>query len=591
MIANASPSPRRDRPVILAVDNNRKALADLRDALHRRYGADYRIVAHPSGPVALADLEEIRARGEDVALLIADQWMPEMEGTAFLNAAHKIHPSAQRALLVTWGDQRAAPAILQGCSLGRLENYLRKPWSPPEIYLYPAIGEFLADWTRTHGPRMELVRVVGADPSPRAHEIHDLLGRNGVPHGFYLADSEEGRSLLQLSGAERARLPVLILLDGRALEDPTNAEIADALGATNLRDRSCDLAIVGGGPAGLAAAVYAASEGLATVVIEREAVGGQAGTSTLIRNYLGFPRGISGSELAQRAYEQAWLFEAKFAFAREAVRLEARGLERILTLSDGQEIAARAVLIATGAHYRRLGLPSLDRFAGAGVYYVSPGANDPLADVDVFVVGGGNSAGQATLHLARAPHRVTLVVRDDRLEEGMSDYLVRDILQRPNVEVRLRTEVVEGDGDESLRRITLRNLETGAQETVPATILYVLIGSDPYTDWLAGVVERDDHGFVLTGRNLPRRQGGRGRLPLPLETSLPGVFAAGDVRAASVKRVSAAVGEGAVVVRSVHEYLAAPVDMKGPGRRQRRDDREPRLPEPPVAAPTRVTPS
>jgi thioredoxin reductase (NADPH) len=590
MIADASPSPRPDRPVILAVDNDREALGQLHDALGRRYGADYRVVAHPAPDVALADLEEMRRRGETVALLIADQWMPGMQGTEFLNAAHELHPTAQRALLVTWGDQRAAPAILQGCSLGRLENYLRKPWSPAEIYLYPAVGEFLSAWTQTHGPRMELVRVVGDDPSPRAHELVNLLGRNGIPHGFHLASSEEGRRLLQAAGLQAPRLPVVVLLDGRALEDPSNADVADALGAADLGGGSCDLAVVGAGPAGLAAAVYAASEGLRTVVIEREAVGGQAGTSTLIRNYLGFPRGISGSELAQRAYEQAWLFEAKFAFAREVVRLEASGAEHVLTLSDGQELGARAVLIATGAHYRRLGIPSLDRFAGAGIYYVSPGANDPLADTDVYVVGGGNSAGQAAVHLARSPHRVTLVVRGDRLETGMSDYLVRDLRQRPNVTVRLHTDVVDGEGEESLQRLTLRDLATGDRETVPATIVYVLIGADPHTDWLAGVVARDDWGFVLTGRALPRRGALRNRLPLPLETSLPGVFAAGDVRAGSVKRVSASVGEGAIAVRSVHEYLqASPVAVSRFGRRRVRPSRRARRPVAPPSPPTPET--
>jgi thioredoxin reductase (NADPH) len=552
-----------DRPVILLVDDEPEALAALLDALARRYGADYEVVSHLSPQAALAALEHLRDDGRQVALIIADQWMPEMEGVQFLTTAHEIHPSAQRGLLVQWGDRTAAPTILSGCAFGRLDNYLHKPWSPPEIYLYPAIGEFLAEWTRAFGPRMELVRVVGTEPERRAHEVQELLRRSGIPYGFHLVNTQEGERLLRQAGVGSSRLPVVILLDGHALVDPSNAEISDALGASNFDERSCDLAIVGGGPSGLAAAVYAASEGLRTVVVEREAIGGQAGTSSLIRNYLGFPRGISGSELAQRAYEQAWLFETKFVFAREVVGLRAEGLDRVLTLSDGIELTTRAVLIATGASYRRLDIPSLDRFAGEGVFYVSPGEPKPLAGLEAFVAGGGNSAGQATLHLAKYASRVTLLVRGEQLEEGMSDYLVRDIRQRPNVEVRLQTELVAGEGESSLERIVLLDHATGARETLPATILYVLIGAEPHTEWLAGVVQRDAHGFILTGRHVPREPGvgPLDREALSLETSIPGVFACGDVREGSVKRVSSAVGEGAVAVRYIHEYLAEPVAL------------------------------
>src|SRR5215475_12676382 len=313
------------RPVILAVDDEPSELAALLDALARRYGADYRVTSQLSANAALRELARMREEGEPVALIIADQWMPEMNGIDLLSRAHEIQPSAQRALLVQWGDQTAAPTILRGCAFGQIENYLHKPWSPAEIHLYPLVGEFLTDWTRVHGPRMEIVRVVGADPSPRSHEIQSLLERNGIPHGFYLAESEEGRRILERAGADGKTLPVVTLLDDRVLIDPTNEELSDALGGSSLKDRECDVAVVGGGPAGLAAAVYAASEGLRTILIEREAVGGQAGTSALIRNYLGFPRGISGAELAQRAYQQAWLFGTKFVFAREVKKLEARG--------------------------------------------------------------------------------------------------------------------------------------------------------------------------------------------------------------------------------------------------------------------------
>lgn len=553
------------KPVIMAVDDDVASLAALRDALDRRYASDYRVMCEGSALAALAALERTRDAGDPVALLIADQWMPEMDGIDFLARAHEVHPRAQRALLVDWGDRTAAPTILHACAFGQLENYLHKPWSPAEVYLYPALGEFLSDWTRTEGPRMELVRLVGDDPSPRTHEIRSLLERSGIPHGFYRADSDDGRRLLRQTNAAGSRPPVVILLDGHALEDPTNEEISDALGATNLEERVCDLAILGAGPAGLAAAVYAASEGLRTTMVEREAVGGQAGTSSLIRNYLGFPRGITGSQLAQRAYEQAWLFGTQFVLARAASHLEPRGAERIVTLSDGTMLTARTVLISTGASYRRLDLPRLERFAGAGLYYVSPGEARPLVEgMDVFVVGGGNSAGQAVLHLSRYARVVTLVVRGESLE-AMSDYLVQDILQRPNVEVRLRTELVDGDGGAALERITLHDRARGTRETVPATIVYALIGAEPHTDWLGDVVQRDGHGFVLTGRDLAgSRQTTRAREPLPFETSVPGVFCVGDVRVGSVKRVASAVGEGAMVVPYIHEYLAAPVRLARP---------------------------
>jgi thioredoxin reductase (NADPH) len=547
------------RPAIVAVDDDATALAALTEALTRRYSADYRVVSCGSSRAAIDELARIQAAGESVALVIADQWMPEIKGIELLGRAHQMHPNALRALLVEWGDRSAAQTILQGCAFGQLENYLYKPWSPAEVHLYPAVGEFLADWTRAHGPSMELVRVIGSDPSPRAHDIRALLERSGVPHGFYVADSDSGRRLLEETGLDPTRLPIVLLLDGSVLVDPSNAEISDALGATNLEDRTCDLAIVGGGPAGLAAAVYGASEGLVTIVIEREAVGGQAGTSSLIRNYLGFPKGISGAELAQRAYEQAWLFGAKYVFAREASRLQARGKERILTLSNGIEIAARAVIIATGANYKRLKVPDIERFVGAGIFYSTFGDARLLTDRNVFVVGGGNAAGQAVVHLARSARTVTLLVRGDSLERGMSDYLVQQIRKSDNVRVRLRTEVIGAAGGRALEQITLLDHAREKKETAPAEVLFALIGAEPHTEWLSGTLERDPQGFILTGASV---DGGRegpsaGRPPTRLETSMPGVYAVGDVRWGSVKRVAAAVGEGAVAVQYVHEYLAS----------------------------------
>src|SRR5688572_19959641 len=386
------------------------------DALARRYGGDYAVVSHLSAAAAVEDLKRFKDEGEQVALVIADQWMPEMNGIELLDRAHEIHPGAQRALLVDWGDRTASSTILEGCAFGHLENYIYKPWAPPEIYLYPEVGEFLSDWTRTHGPRMELIRVIGEDPSPRSHEVQELLERNGIPFGFYAADSKQGSALLEKARLDSTRLPVVILLDGHALVEPSNAVIMDALGATTLEDTSCDLAIVGGGPAGLAAAVYAASEGLRTIVIEREAVGGQAGTTSLIRNYLGFPKGISGGELARRAYEQGWLFGAKYVFAREATALTAQGTRRSIHLSDGKRIDASAVIIATGASYIRLGIARLDRFNGAGLFYTAPGNAQVLHDKHAVVVGGGNSAGQAVVHLAKHAKSVVYLVRGDSLE-------------------------------------------------------------------------------------------------------------------------------------------------------------------------------
>lgn len=552
------------RPVILVVDSEPQAVTVLLDALVRRFGGDYQVVSHLSGTAAIEDLNRTKNEGGQVALVIAKLRLADMPGINVLGHAHEVHPAAQRALLVNWGDRSAAPTILQGCAFGQLDNYLHTPWSPPEVYLYPVVGEFLAEWTRRHGPRMELVRLVGEHPSARAHEIRELLERSGVPHGFYTAQSEQGRSLLKRSGLDDSRLPVVILLDGHAIVDPSNAEIFEALGASSVEERNCDVAIVGAGPAGLAAAVYSASEGLGTLVVEREAMGGQAGTSSLIRNYLGFPNGISGAELAQRAYQQAWLFGAKYVFAREVSGLRTRGSDRILSLSDGTEITARAVVVASGASYRHLDAPGIERYVGAGVYYTTSGGyTEWLKDKEVFVVGGGNSAGQAAVHVSKNARHVTLVVRSNSLKKHMSDYLVQEILRLPNVDVRLSTAVVDGEGEAALKRIVLLDRVRSVRETLPADLLFVLIGAQPHTDWLAEAVQRDSHGFILTGRETERASAvhTHGREPMRFETSVPGVFAVGDVRSGSVKRVASAVGEGAAAIQEVHEYLAAPVAL------------------------------
>jgi thioredoxin reductase (NADPH) len=542
-----------DRPAIVILDDEPVALSALLDAVTRRFGSDYRVVSHLTPGACLEALAAMKSASEEVALIVADQWMPGMNGNELLSRAHRIFPAAKRALLVGWGDRTASPTILQGCAFGELDNYLYKPWTPAEVHLYPLISEFLSEWTQAFRPGLELVKVVAPDPSPRAHELRELLARNGVPHGFYASGTVAATQLLAQSGAADRGDPAVILLDGTVLVDPTNAELMDAVGESP-DELDCDVAVVGAGPAGLAAAVYAASEGLRTIVVEREVVGGQAGSSVLIRNYLGFPRGISGAELTQRAYQQAWLFGAKYVFAREVTGLSRSGSSRVVSLSDGREITARAVLVATGARYRRLAAPGVESFVGSGVFYTTPPHPGLVSGLDVVVAGGGNSAGQAVVHLARYARRVLLLVRGDELEQHMSDYLVQVIRRTENIEVRLATEVAGVQGLDRLEALTIRDRARGVVEDVPATLLLVLIGTVPQSRWLASAVECDDLGFVVTGAEVTSAVE---RRPLRLETSMPGVFAAGDVRRGSVKRVASAVGEGAIAVQLIHEYLSA----------------------------------
>jgi thioredoxin reductase (NADPH) len=563
------------RPTILAVDDDAAELGALCEALRRRLDRDYRVVGHVSAGAALEELARLRQAGAPVALVIADQWMPELPGVELLGRAKEIEPEAKRALLVAWGDRSAGPTVLEGCAFGRLDNYILKPWAPPEAHLYPAVGDFLAEWTRAHGARMELVRVIADEWSRRAHELEERLQRNGIPYGLYAAHSENGRRLLAETGLPPERLPIVVLLDGRAIIDPSDEELSDALGVVGAfgstsaprREHACDLAVVGGGPAGLAAAVYGASEGLRTVVVEREVIGGQAGASSLIRNYLGFPRGITGAELAQRAYQQAWLFGTEFVLARAVSRLTADGDARLVHLADGSVLRARSVIVASGARYRRLELPSVERLVGAGIYYSTGSDTRLLKGHEVYVVGAGNSAGQAVVHLAKHARRVVLLVRGGSLGAQMADYLVRAIEHLHNVDVWLGADVVDAHGGAVLDSIVVRDRARGATRTVPAEMLFVLIGAEPHTEWLSGTVARDDHGFLLTDRDLQRAGAAwpLERPPLPFETSLPGVFAAGDVRSGSSKRLATAVGEGSAVVTNVHEHLAA----RRPGGRPR----------------------
>jgi thioredoxin reductase (NADPH) len=553
------------RPALVVVHGEPEVLAALNQALRSRFGADYQILAATTPQAALDTLGRLRQSGKQVALVLANQWLAGITGVELLGRAHALHPTAKRVLLITYGDAAGGTAGLQAMALGQLDLYLNVPWGPPELQLYPAISEALSQWARSTGSLgspPELVQIIGSRWSPRSHEFRDLLARNSISHGFYDADSEDGRRLLARAGVEAARSPVLLLFDGRVLADPPTDRLAQALGVqTQPALGRYDVAVVGAGPAGLAAATYAASEGLRTLLLEREAVGGQAGTTSLIRNYLGFPRGISGAELAARATEQAVVFGAELVYAQPATGLQPAGADRVLTLADGSQVASRTVVIATGVSYRRLPVPGLEALLGAGVFYGAAVTEaKAMAGQRVAVVGGANSAGQAAVHLARHAEHVTLLHRGDTLAEGMSAYLMQELQRANNVTVRLRTEVTEVHGAGRLETLTIRDRSTQATEPLAAAALFIMIGAEPHTDWLATTIVRDDRGFLVTGRDVLRD--GRpppgwplDRLPLLLETSLPGVFAAGDIRHGSVKRVASAVGEGATAIQLVHEYL------------------------------------
>jgi thioredoxin reductase (NADPH) len=546
------------RPVIVVVDDEPEMLQVLTDELGSRYGGHYRVVSASSAESALARLAELRAGRADVALVLADQWLPGLTGAELLARCREVHPMARRGLLIAWGDRTAAPPIREAAALGRMEFYLPKPATEPDEQFHRGVTESLDEWWRLRGHRFEAVTVIAGDRSPRAHEIRDMLTRNSVPFRFEASESAAGRAALARLGLPDARGVVLALFDGTVLADPSNADVAEALGVdVRPAEGLYDVVVVGAGPAGLAAAVYAASEGLRTSVLEREAFGGQAGTSSLIRNYLGFPRGVSGVELAFRAYEQAWLFGAHFVYGNPATSLVAETGSLALGLADGSRLRSRCVLVATGVSYRRLAVPELESLVGAGVFYGAATVEAPaMAGGAVFVVGGGNSAGQAALHLARFAAQVTILVRSSSLAASMSDYLVRDIDRAANVEVRTGVEVVGGGGDGGLQHLLLRDRRSaGALEAVPATALFVLIGAQPFTDWLPGTLARDAWGYIPTGPGAGASWP-LGRQPFPLETTMPGVFAVGDVRQGSIKRVASAVGEGSAAIRMVHDYLA-----------------------------------
>jgi thioredoxin reductase (NADPH) len=545
------------KPVLVVVDDDDTSLQALTRELESRYGVHYQVASCPSAEVALARLAELKAVGADVPLVLADQRMPGMGGTQLLARVRQFFPTARRGLLIPWGERATPAPFLEAAALGQLEFYLNRPvWSPDEQFHRVVTGS-LEEWWREHGRRSELVTVIGDDPSARGHEIRDLLARNNVPFGFYPSDSPEGQAALRRLGVSEPAGPVLSLYTGVVLVNPANAEVGEALGLyVRAAGQVYDVVIVGAGPAGLAAAVYAASEGLSTALLEREAFGGQAGTSSRIRNYLGFPDGVSGGELAQRAYEQAWVFGTHLVYGNAATSLAKDQDLLVVGLEDGSEARARAVVIATGVSYRRLGIPELEALAGAGVFY---GAGTiearAVAGKPAFVVGGGNSAGQAALHLSKYAQQVTILIRSRSLAASMSDYLIRQIEAVPNVDVRYRCEVAGGGGSGHLEQLLLRNRDSGQTEETPAAGLFILIGAQPFTGWLPATVRRDQWGFILTGPDTGQDWTLQ-RAPFLLETTTPGVFAVGDVRHGSMKRVASAVGDGSTAIRLIHDYLA-----------------------------------
>jgi thioredoxin reductase (NADPH) len=554
------------RPILLAVDDKAEDLERVERELGNRYGADYLVACETSAEAALTRLRDLKAGGKEVAVVLADQRMPEMEGIEFLSRAHELYALAKRLLLIDPMDGASFVSASRAMALGRIDYVEYKPGPPPNERFHEVVTGFLREWTRPYRSEVNaVVRIVGERWSPRSHETRDLLERYAVPHAFYPVDSEDGRDLLRSAGQTAERLPVWVLFDGRVLVDPSNEEAADALNTAEDRpereESAFDVVVVGGGPAGLAAAVYGASEGLSTLVLEGEAIGGQAGTSSMIRNYLGFAQGISGQELAYQASRQASLFGVRFRLMRSATGLAREGGRLVVALSDGTEVSVRSVVVATGASYRRLSVPELEALNGAGVFYGAATTEArALEGQNVYVVGGANSAGQAAVHLSKYASKVTLLVRGDSIGASMSDYLVREVEDAENIRVRPNTSVTGGGGEGRLESLTLLDSASGFTETVEAAALFVLIGAEPRTGWLPGQIERDEKGFVLTGQDLLRN--GRlpygwslERTPMALETSIPGVFAAGDVRHRSVKRVASAVGEGSNAIRLIHEYL------------------------------------
>ncbi|MBA2424335.1 MAG: FAD-dependent oxidoreductase [Actinomycetota bacterium] len=535
-----------DRPVIFAVDPDPKAIQRITGEL-QRYSADYRVICGPSPEAALTQLERMRDAGERVAIVLAARGERGLRGEELLAQVYDLHPYAKRALLIPWGgwaDEETADVIRRAMTLGHIDYYVLKPWTTPDELFHRVVSEFLQEWRRATEGRLELT-VVAEPWSSRGYEIRNLLARTGVPHAFYSSDSDEARELLQTCGVQVSDRPAVVLPDDTVLDDPSDDELAEHgyKVRTELDDPGeFDVVIVGAGPAGLAAAVYASSEGLRALVVDHASIGGQARSSARIRNYLGFQRGLTGRELATRAYQQAWIFGTEFLLMRSVTDVRATDTGHRVTIEDS-EIEAKSVVLAMGVAYRRLGVPALEKLEGAGVFYgSSPSDAQQFTGGNVVIVGAANSAGQAAAHLSRYAASVTLVCRRPAAD-AMSQYLLDEIEGKENIQIRTSTQVVDGDGETRLERLVLRDA-SGATETVPADALFILIGAEPNTGWLPAEIARDDRGFVLTGAGEHM-----------FETSVAGVFAIGDVRSGSVKRVASAVGEGSVVIQQLHQYL------------------------------------
>jgi len=552
------------KPILLSVDDDTDVLRAIERDLRSQYGAKYRVLSSDSPEGALSLLKELRVRNDGVALLLADQRMPHMDGVGFLRQARQIFPDAKRALLTAYADTNAA---ISAINQANLDYFFMKPWDPPSEHLYPQLDDMLEDWQATYRPAFDGIRVLGTRWSPRCYELRDFLARNHVPYQWIdvegSANDPETKGLLDALGAEATNLPIVLFSDGARLLDGTPAEVAQKVGLrTRAQTNFYDLAIVGGGPAGLAAAVYGASEGLHTVMIEREAPGGQAGMSSRIENYLGFPSGLSGGDLARRGVVQAQRFGVEILSPQEAVGVRIEGPYRIVKLADGNEISCHALMIASGVQWRRLEAPGIDSLQGAGVYY-GGGATEAMAckGETVYVVGGANSAGQAAMNFSKYAERVVILLRGDSLASTMSQYLIDQIKATPNIQLWTHASVAEVHGGTHLEEISVLCSDTGKVERVPASAMFIFIGALPRTDWLANVVERDDRGFILTGPDL--LQGAQrpkawslDRDPFLLETNVPGVFAVGDARHGSIKRVASVVGEGSVAVQFIHQYLS-----------------------------------
>ena len=555
-------TPPAARALILAVDDDPAVGRAIERDLRHRYGARHRVLLADSGEAGLGIVEQIVRRGEPVALLVADQRMPEMSGVEFLAQALRAAPEAKRVLLTAYADTEAA---IRAINELRLDHYLMKPWSPPEARLYPVLDDLLEDWEADSAARLAEpgLRIVGHRFSAEAHAARDFVARNGVPYRWLDIADPEARQLLAAARLDEAQLPVLVFEDGEALVRPSQGEIAARIGLRTAAELPFyDLVILGGGPAGLAAAVYGASEGLRTLLVERHATGGQAGQSSRIENYLGFPAGVSGADLARRATIQAQRLGAEMLTAREVLSIRENGPSRVVTLDGGAEIGCHSVLIATGVHYSRLDAPGVEALTGSGVYYgASPAEAAAVEGEDVVVVGAANSAGQAAVNLATRARRVVMLCRADGLEKSMSHYLIERIRSLANIEVRPGAVVTAAAGDGRLEELAVA--VAGREERLSVTAAFVFIGARPQTDWLGDAVARDAGGFIISGPGVQRIDGRhRWRLerdPFPLETSLPGVFVAGDVRDQSIKRVASAVGEGSMAVQLVHQYLGGVV--------------------------------